>query len=54
MVGGKFEIITRLLEPPVLVMRGALPAMTGVGTEAPPIVGMLLKLELLIEGRGGG
>jgi hypothetical protein len=42
-VGGKLEIMTRLLVPPALVILGA---DIGVGTGALPIVGMLLKLLL--------
>ena len=42
-IGGKFEIITRLLMPPVLVILGLA---IGVGTLCPPNVGMLRKLLL--------
>ena len=47
-MGGKLEIITRLLWPPVLVILGFV---IGVGTLDPPNVGMLLKL-LLAAGLG--
>ena len=40
---GKFEIMTRLLCPPVLVMRGCCWLFIGDGTDD-PIVGMLRKL----------
>ena len=49
-IGGKLEIMTRLLMPPVLVILGFI---IGVGTLDPPRVGMLLKLLLPLLAAAG-
>ena len=49
-IGGKLEIMTRLLIPPVLVILGFI---IGVGTLDPPKVGMLLKLLLPLLAEAG-